>query len=175
MFGWRLTLQESQQQQFPSSIRGKAIDLYHLRSCCGEEIILLKSEVENTLDHFTKQHQLLLSSLDYGEESVSFEGRGRGKKGEGETYKLYIVHFEVLFEGVIDNVSLPTLTFQNNFLSLEQQANYDMSTELVGIYEDAPYLLSLSERETGTFDGSDSEDDDNEYEDNNVSLLSLHL
>ena len=58
---------------------------------------------------------------------------------------------------------------------MEQQANNDMITESAGIREVAPCLLSLPERETGTFDGSDIEDDDKECEDHDLSLLSLHL
>lgn len=161
----------------PVSIRRKAIDLYHLRNRCQEEISLLQSEMENTLEHFIQQHQLLLSTLDDGSDNGSFEGRGRDIFVRGKILSLesYIVHLKVLFEGYIENVSSPSLIFQNDLPSLDQQAN--MSTESAGIHEETPCLISLPEIETGTFDGSDSdsEDDDDEYEDYNISLLTLDL
>lgn len=161
----------------PVSIRRKAIDLYHLRNRCQEEISLLQSEMENTLEHFIQQHQLLLSTLDDGSDNGSFEGRGRDIFIRGKILSLesYIVHLKVLFEGYIGNVSSPSLIFQNDLSSLDQQAN--MSSESAGIHEETPCLISLPEIETGTFDGSDSdsEDDDDEYEDHNISLLTLDL
>lgn len=85
------------------------------------------------------------------------------------------MHLKVLFEGYIENVSSPSLIFQNDLPSLDQEAN--MSTESAGIHEETSCLISLPEIETGTFDGSDSdsEDDDDEYEDYNISLLTLDL
>ena len=119
----------------PVSIRRKAIDLEHLRNHCQEEISLLQSEMENTLEHFIRHH-LLLSTLDDGSDNGSFEGRGRDIFVRGKILSLesYIVHLKVLFEGYIENVSSPSLIFQNDLPSLDQQAN--MSTQSAGIHEE---------------------------------------
>ena len=61
----------------PASIRRKAIDLNHSTNHCQEEISLLQSEMENTLEHFIQQHQLLLSTLGDGADNDLFDGRGR--------------------------------------------------------------------------------------------------
>ena len=61
----------------PASIRRKAIDLIHSTNHCQEEISLLQSEMENTLEHFIQQHQLLLSTLGDGADNDLFDGRGR--------------------------------------------------------------------------------------------------
>lgn len=91
----------------PVSIRRKAIDLYHLRNRCQEEISLPQSKMENTLEHFIQQLHLLLSTLDDG----SFEGRGRDIFIRGKILSLesYIVHLKVLLKGFIENVSSPSL------------------------------------------------------------------
>lgn len=61
----------------PATIRRKAVDLYYLMDRCREEITLLQSEMINTLDHFTRQHQLFKSSLDFSLGNLSAESRGR--------------------------------------------------------------------------------------------------
>ena len=153
----------------PVSTRRKAIDLYHLRNRCQEEISLLQSKMENTLEHFIQQLHLLLSTLNDG----SFEGRGRDIFIRGKILSLesYIVHLKVLLKGFIENVSSPSLPWffkTTCHLGINKQTwaqNQQASTK------------GLPEIETGTFDGSDSdsEDDDDVYEDYNISLLTLDL
>ena len=49
--------------EIPMAIKRKAMDLYSQRDRFGEEITLLKGEMNSTVHHFSQQHQLLRASL----------------------------------------------------------------------------------------------------------------
>ena len=105
-----------------------------------EEITLLQSEMMNTVDHYTRQHQLLTSSLDDGLADFSTENRGRDilVRRKILSIKWYLVYLEAQFEIHIEDVSFPSLLFENDLPSLEQQED-KRSTESAS---DEPYLLS---------------------------------
>ena len=137
-------------------------------------IIFLKI---NTLDHFTGQHQLLKSSLDVSLDNLSAESRGRDIfiRKKVLSIETYLVYLKALFEDHIKNASLPSLIFEIDLPSLEQQE--DKISTGSGSSEDVPYLLSLPEEETVPLDDdeSDSEDGDVLLEDYDSAFFSLYL
>lgn len=169
---------EESRTAIPTTIRRKAVDLYFLIDRCREEITLLQSEMMNTLDHFTLQHQLLTSSLDVSSDNLPAESRGRDIfiRRKILSIESYLVYLKALFEDHIENVSLPSLIFENDLPSLEQQQHDKTSTES-GSSEDVPYLLSLPKEETVALDDdeSDSEDDDDLFEDHDSAFFSLYM
>ena len=168
---------EESRTAIPATIRRKAADLYHLMDRCREEITLLQSETINTLDHFTQQHQLLKFSLDVTYDNLSAESRGRDIfiRKKVLSIESYLVYLKALFEDHIKNVSLPSLIFENELPSLEQQE--DQISTGSGSSEDVPYLLSLPEEETVALDDceSDSEDGGGLLEDYDSAFFSLFL
>lgn len=168
---------EESRTAIPATIRRKAVDLYHLMDRCREEITLLQSEMINILDHFTGQHQLLKSSLDVSLDNLSAESRGRDIfiRKKVLSIESYLVYLKALFEDHIESVSLPSLIFENDLPSLEQQE--DKISTGSGSSEDVPYLLSLPEEETVALDDgeSDSEDGDVQLEDYDSAFFSLYL
>lgn len=168
---------EESRTAIPATIRRKAVDLYYLMDRCREEITLLQSEMINTLDHFTRQHQLFKSSLDFSLDNLSAESRGRDIfiRKKVLSIESYLVYLKALFEDHIENVSLPPLIFENDLPSLEQQE--DKITTGSGSSEDVPYLLSLPEAETVALDDgeSDSDDGDGLSEDYDSAFFSLYL
>lgn len=105
---------EESRTAIPTTIRRKAVDLYFLIDRCREEITLLQSEMMNTLDHFTLQHQLLTSSLDVSSDNLPAESRGRDIfiRRKILSIESYLVYLKALFEDHIENVSLPSLIFR---------------------------------------------------------------
>lgn len=162
----------------PVTVKRKAVDLYSLLDRCREEITLLQSEMCNTVDHFTRQHQLLKTSMNDSLENLSPESKGRDIFIRRKLLSLesYLVYLKVLFDDHIENVSLPTLLFEDNLPALQRQED-EISTELVSSREDLPYLLSLPECETVSLDEgeSDTEDDDDLCEDQDSAFFSLQL
>ena len=49
--------------EIPMAMKRKAVDLYSQRDRFGEEITLLKGDMNITVHHFSQQHQLLRASL----------------------------------------------------------------------------------------------------------------
>lgn len=168
---------EESRTAIPATIRRKAVDLYYLMDRCREEITLLQSEMINTLDHFTRQHQLFKSSLDFSLDNLSAESRGRDIfiRKKVLSIESYLVYLKALFEDHIENVSLPPLIFESDLPSLEQQEG--KITAGSGSSEDVPYLLSLPEAETVALDDgeSDSDDGDGLSEDYDSAFFSLYL
>lgn len=161
----------------PATIRRKAIDLYYLMDRAREEITLLQSEMVNTIDHYTQQHQLLTSSLDDGLDDCSTEDRGRDILIRRKIWSIesYLVYLKALFESHIEDVSLPSLLFENDLPSLQQQEHTGSTESSASSSENELNLLSLPEREIGAVGecGSDSEDDDDLYEDQDSAFFSL--
>lgn len=131
----------------------------------------------NTLDHFTLQHRLLTSSLDISSDNLPAESRGRDIFIQRKILSIEscLVYLKALFEDHSENVSLPSLIFENDLLSLEQQD--DKTSTESGSSEDVPYFLSLPEEETVALDDdeSDSEDDDGLFEDHDSAFFSLYM
>ena len=111
-------------------------------------------------------------------ENLSPESKGRDIFIRRKLLSLesYLVYLKVLFDDHIENVSLPTLLFEDNLPALQRQED-EISTELVSSREDLPYLLSLPECETVSLDEgeSDTEDDDDLCEDQDSAFFSLQL
>lgn len=62
----------------PITVKRRAIDLFHLLDRGKEEIELLQEEMKNTIEHFTRQHTTLTSSIfDSSISSLSKEAKGK--------------------------------------------------------------------------------------------------
>ena len=153
--GWRT--------EIPMAIKRKAVDLYCLVDRCGEEITLLKGEMNSTVHHFSHQHQLLRASLqsDSPLENCSPESKGRDLFIRRKLMSIegYLRELKDMFGNHVEDQSLPDLLFKRELPSVRPQKEH--ACEISNSVNEGSCLVSLPENYLHFSESeSDSEDDD---------------
>ena len=162
--------------EIPMAVKRKAVDLYSLVDRGREEITLLQSEMSNTFEHFSNQHQLLKALLldENPLENCSSESKGRDLFIRRKLFSIegYLLQLKGLFDDHVEDLLLPDLLFQGELpLARPQLEN---SCEGAGAADDGPCLLSLPESHLHFSESeSDSENDDFE-EDSDSAFFSYN-
>ena len=158
--------------EIPMAVKRKAIDLYSLVDRCREEITLLQSEMNNTFEHFSRQHQLLKASLfeENPLENCSPESKGRDLYIRRKLLSIesYLLQLKDVFDDHVEELLLPDLAFQGELPPARLQLENSCEGAVGG--NDGPCLLSLPEGQLD-FSESESDSENDEFEDDSDSAF----